>query len=337
MDNELLAKLLTQHTRLVIPGFGAFLCKESGSPANSNIVFSPFLRKDDGVLSDIIAKEYGVENLDAEVMIGEYVTHLRSTLQSKGKYYIEGVGILALDANGAISMVSEPKSEPKPEPIKVEPMGEPVVVTPIISAPVVSAPVVDVRPAPVAAPIPSPVAEPVVMPNFSAAPVPRPLVTPRPAVIPQPIQQPVRAAQPMPAQNNIGGRATIPSIGGQQRMAMGAQPQQPPRPVVPVPNANVNGAPRAAGQRPMPNQGQGVAGQPRSQQPGQRPPQRPAPRKKRKSSPTDIWLIIAIVVAALVIVLIVYGLMVTDPTIQLTDQQIEQLGGSTAPLDSLAN
>ena len=59
MDNNLLKQLIAQHRRVVIPDFGAFLKKDT--PQGEELVFSPFLRKDDGTVTDAIVREYGVE------------------------------------------------------------------------------------------------------------------------------------------------------------------------------------------------------------------------------------------------------------------------------------
>ncbi|MFI3295140.1 MAG: hypothetical protein R3Y19_03890 [Rikenellaceae bacterium] len=103
MDNELLVRLLTQVPKLIIPGFGAFLRKEG----IGTLVFSPFLKRDDGVLVKIISDEYGVSLEDAHSMIGEWVDSIHQTLAEKSKYHIDGIGLLMLDSNGAISMVNE--------------------------------------------------------------------------------------------------------------------------------------------------------------------------------------------------------------------------------------
>ncbi|MEF9950732.1 MAG: hypothetical protein RR752_06095, partial [Mucinivorans sp.] len=90
MDNELLKRVLSENSRIIIPGFGAFLRKEHGGA----IVFSPFLRTDDGKLGAIIALEYGVSPQEAQTMIGEFAEKMRTILKVKSKYYIDGLGML---------------------------------------------------------------------------------------------------------------------------------------------------------------------------------------------------------------------------------------------------
>ena len=133
MDNALLKQLIEQHRRVVIPDFGAFLKKES--PEGESLVFSPFLRKDDGMVTDALVQEYGVETDDARAMVGEFVIYLRQSLASTGRYYIEGVGMLKADANGTVTLVEgetpepetvepEPIPEPKPTPTPVQPIPQ---------------------------------------------------------------------------------------------------------------------------------------------------------------------------------------------------------------------
>lgn len=131
MDNDLLKQLILRHRRIVIPEFGAFIKKES--PNGEMLVFSPFLRKDDGMVTDAIVREYGLETDDARTMVAEFVAHLKQSLAS-GHYYIEGVGMLISDTNGTIVLKENemPESEivltesiPEPEPIQPAPQPIP--------------------------------------------------------------------------------------------------------------------------------------------------------------------------------------------------------------------
>lgn len=106
MDNNILTALIRENKRVVIPDFGAFLKKEG--PEGEELIFSPFLRRDDGSLAAMVAEKYGVDDDDARAMISEYALHIRQTLASPSAHFrIEEVGTLVVDANGVISLRSD--------------------------------------------------------------------------------------------------------------------------------------------------------------------------------------------------------------------------------------
>lgn len=106
MDNALLIKILRKNNRLIIPSFGAFLVKES--PQGANYVFSPFLKRDDGVLKEELMREFNIEPQDTQNMIEEYISHIQENIKSYGRYHIEGIGTLKADSNGALLLHAEP-------------------------------------------------------------------------------------------------------------------------------------------------------------------------------------------------------------------------------------
>ncbi|MEG3048110.1 MAG: hypothetical protein RR872_05705 [Mucinivorans sp.] len=244
MDNELLKRLLAENSRIIIPGFGAFLRKDQGGA----LVFSPFLRTDDGKLNAIVAVEYGVSVDEAKGMIAEFAERVRTILKVKSKYYIDDLGMLMVDNNGVISFVAQ-----APRPV-VAPASAPIVEQPQPQAMMPSVSPITSRPAPLRAqpmgvPTPSPFARPTSPIAPIPAPIPSPISTPRPA--------------PMP--------------------------QRPPQPISPRPAAAPNHNPQPK-PRPKPS----------------------AIHSNPKSKQNDMWLIIAIVAAAVVIVLMIFGIINTS-------------------------
>ena len=61
MVNKIIADYLKTNKRLVVPQFGAFLHKDDGT-----VAFVPFLKKDDGVLIQLIGSAYGLNPGDAQ-------------------------------------------------------------------------------------------------------------------------------------------------------------------------------------------------------------------------------------------------------------------------------
>ncbi|MEG2606709.1 MAG: hypothetical protein RR980_05615 [Mucinivorans sp.] len=268
MDNELLKRVLSENSRIIIPGFGAFLRKEHGGA----IVFSPFLRTDDGKLGAIIALEYGVSPQEAQTMIGEFAEKMRTILKVKSKYYIDGLGMLIVDNNGVVSFLEE---EAKPAPRVAEPRVEPRVeprAEPRMAADPVSNPSPGVAPGNA-------------MPNVAHNPVSpaSPLAMGAQRMAPSPIavrQQPLQVPVPSPFARTTAPVAPIP--------APIAQPTAPR----PGPGAR----PAAANQRPQNN--------------APKAPQNPKRKiKSNTSKKSDMWLMIAILAAVVVIVLMVFGIM----------------------------
>lgn len=338
MDNNLLKQLIAQHKRVVIPEFGAFLKKEV--PGGEELVFSPFLRKDDGVVTDAIVREYGVETEDARAMVAEFVIYLRHSLASSGRYHIEGVGLLAADTNGTVTLKEEEPQVVVPEPVlpvQQQPIqAQAVYVQPQVpqqrmQTPVPSQPAVT-RPQSIQVQSPVP-------PMPQQSPMPRqqfPFQQPMP-------QQPV--AQPMQPPVQGGGMPMSQmqqSYPGQQRPMQQpqTQPHQPQRSVQPsmagqipsggmpprgqqgqgVPQApqgmgrNAMGMPQQQHQQQQSNNpmGGGVPGQPGAGQNGGR---RPGPPRRNRPPKTkaDVWLIVAIMAALVVIAIMVYGFLNSDP------------------------
>ena len=96
MINKIIAEYLRTNKRLVVPHFGAFIRKENSEA----IVFVPFLKKDDGVLQQLLVSEYGMDSADAQAGIDEYIAEIKESIAARGAYVIEGVGRLMTDSNG---------------------------------------------------------------------------------------------------------------------------------------------------------------------------------------------------------------------------------------------
>ncbi|MDE6182918.1 MAG: hypothetical protein K2F53_00650 [Rikenellaceae bacterium] len=76
------------------------------------LVFVPFLKKDDGVLLSAIESWAGIEADDAKEILKEYVSQIKNSLDTRGQYVIEGVGVLKYDANGVIYLAKPNEAAP---------------------------------------------------------------------------------------------------------------------------------------------------------------------------------------------------------------------------------
>lgn len=391
MDNNLLKQLIAQHRRVVIPDFGAFLKKEG--PRGEQLVFSPFLRKDDGMVTEALIREYGVESEDARGMIAEFVVYLRQSLASSGRYYIEGVGMLAADANGSITLKEgvmpersrmEAENERMARQAPPQPAMEQIVeAEPVPVQPVMTKPPVMTRPQTIQ--VQPPMGQPGqpqmqqqqsslfgTYPGIQQQPVrpqqpqmqqippqqpmrpqqQQPQVPPQqpmrtqPAVPPQPMQQPGRPQQMphssmQPQQGVRGGQqpGMVPPVPqpGRPGQPQGHQPQQPGQAQQPGMIPPSQRQPQQPGQqgRPMPRDPQTQA---RPQRPGQtpsrpgqsypggrRPPVRRRPQQRTKA---DVWLIVAIIAALVVIAIMIYSFIVSGGQ----DMDMDMLNEAMAPV-----
>lgn len=111
MINDIISGYLKNNKRIVIPELGAFLRKS----ADQSIVFIPFLNQEDGVLSNLIAENLGIEPTNAQQLIKKYTESIKSTLSTKGEFLFEGIGMLRLDHNGSIFLDTNTKNSDTPE------------------------------------------------------------------------------------------------------------------------------------------------------------------------------------------------------------------------------
>lgn len=116
--SSIIEAYLLNENRLIIPGVGTLLKrKESGE-----IVFVEMLKKNDGKLTSLVANHMGVGAEEAETIVEGYADEIGRQLAAKGKFIIDGVGVLLMDAGNTISLVYNPFSHTIPEP---EPAPQP--------------------------------------------------------------------------------------------------------------------------------------------------------------------------------------------------------------------
>ncbi|MDL2230349.1 hypothetical protein LJB87_00990 [Alistipes sp. OttesenSCG-928-L06] len=97
MLESIITDYLRQNRRLVIPELGAFLKKEGGE-----VVFAPFLNKDDGILNGLVRQTYGASSTEAEGIISKYVETVRQAVGARGGYLLSPLGSLKKDPNGLL-------------------------------------------------------------------------------------------------------------------------------------------------------------------------------------------------------------------------------------------
>lgn len=96
-------RYLESHKRLVIPQFGAFVVKTPGE----SVLFSELLRRDDGVLRNLLREE-GMSELEAAGEIDRFLFEVRHAVQNGREYSMEGFGVFRSGPNGTIAFEYQP-------------------------------------------------------------------------------------------------------------------------------------------------------------------------------------------------------------------------------------
>lgn len=119
---EVIQEYLLSNRRLIVPGFGAFMAKESGER-----VFSDLLRADDGVLASQL-RERGLSDMESAVVIDRFIFEVRHELEEFGYCRLGALGTLRLDPEMRVLRLFPPvKSEVQPttqSPYIPEPIEE---------------------------------------------------------------------------------------------------------------------------------------------------------------------------------------------------------------------
>ena len=270
MENGIIPELIAQNKRLVIPGFGTFLLKED---ITQNIVLTPFLKNDDGVLVAALCAKHSIDTAQAHSIILKFITDINDSLATIGKFYIANIGVLTLDAQGVMGLVCDQcktqRDNPKPQqpqftppptitshnpipqpqsPQSPQAPQQPQFTTPVQQQVIAPQPITDTRPRPQSAwvtpgnvpqRVPQPLQQQPIQP-LQPQPQPQPqapqyIQQPQP-VQPQPVQQqPVQRRQPAPRPQQPLQQQPIGKQMGAPVIGNRA-PQRVPRPVqVPQP------------------------------------------------------------------------------------------------------
>lgn len=126
MTTEYLIELLQKSVRVILPEFGAFLIKDDGSGSfkPQNLTFSPFLKYNDGMLEDNLAKDKGITKEQAKQLILEFIESIKKDLQEKGSFELNDMGQLYVDQRGSVLFKLGDKPKPQSEEAPPTPKAE---------------------------------------------------------------------------------------------------------------------------------------------------------------------------------------------------------------------
>jgi nucleoid DNA-binding protein len=147
MDKYLM-QILKDVNTIIIPGLGALTITNEKT---GEIMFMPYLKYDDGKLSDYIAKDEGIPEIEAKNIIAKYVRDIQSNLDQGDSYDMFKFGSFAKDKDGDVmftnwtggtSVSEEPKKTvAKKEVIKPVEKAKEVVVKPVVEPNVIEEPI----------------------------------------------------------------------------------------------------------------------------------------------------------------------------------------------------
>lgn len=101
LQNEILT-LLKDNIRIIIPDLGAIMVKTG----NGGLLFNEFLKYDDGLLIDHVAKIRGIERAEAAKTVKKFTNQITKGLAKDKEYDLSPLGKLYLDENEKIQLKS---------------------------------------------------------------------------------------------------------------------------------------------------------------------------------------------------------------------------------------
>lgn len=112
-----ISELLYEHDCVIVADFGGFIASRKPASINSSlhlltppskvIAFNSFLKQNDGVLANHIARKKGITYSDACKLIGDYVKLSMNAMEEGRRVKLENIGILYRDNNEIIQFLPD--------------------------------------------------------------------------------------------------------------------------------------------------------------------------------------------------------------------------------------
>ena len=123
MFEEHLYKLLQAHSRVIIPELGAFLRKDKTDTSEGTLIFSPFLRFNDGLIEEFLTEKEKISKSQASKMVQDFVHKVKDATEKQQTFAVKKMGTFYSDARGTIQFTFVDgaaaipiKTEPPPKP-----------------------------------------------------------------------------------------------------------------------------------------------------------------------------------------------------------------------------
>ncbi|MDR2293041.1 MAG: hypothetical protein LBE11_06155 [Prevotellaceae bacterium] len=101
-----LKSLVLGNRRLIIPTVGAFLVKETEDTQN-RIIFSSFLKYDDGLLTKLLCKQENVSEEQAKQTVEKFAREILDVINNGNNFYVPDFGYFTKNSQGIIDFVVE--------------------------------------------------------------------------------------------------------------------------------------------------------------------------------------------------------------------------------------
>lgn len=102
MIDKYIAELLKTNTRVIVPDFGAFMVKSSPGSTEKQVSFNDFLKYNDGLLINHIAKKESIVKEEAQKKVKAFVDDIQKELKANKPFKIADLGYLYKDPRGSV-------------------------------------------------------------------------------------------------------------------------------------------------------------------------------------------------------------------------------------------
>lgn len=118
MIDKYIAELLKTNTRVIVPDFGAFMVKASSGSTEKQVTFNDFLKYNDGLLINHIAKKESIVKEEAQKKVKAFVEEIQKELKANKPFKVADLGYLYKDPRGSVRFKmgdTKPGDEKEPD------------------------------------------------------------------------------------------------------------------------------------------------------------------------------------------------------------------------------
>lgn len=121
MIDKYIAELLKTNTRVIVPDFGAFMVKSTSGSSDKQISFNDFLKYNDGLLVNHIAKAENLNKDEALKKVKAFVDEIQKELKANKPFKVGDLGYLFKDPRGSVKFKSGDEKPAGEKPTEAKP------------------------------------------------------------------------------------------------------------------------------------------------------------------------------------------------------------------------
>ncbi len=107
MIDQYIYELLKENQRVIVPDLGSFMLGKDREDNSYEITFNDFLRFNDGVLIELVARREKINKSEASSQVKAYVAAIHEQVNAGERVYLEGMGHVFRDPNGKLAFATE--------------------------------------------------------------------------------------------------------------------------------------------------------------------------------------------------------------------------------------